>query len=294
MRMATVYFHNHQVLDKMKSENMAAALVKFRVWLAGILLCASMSCYKVPVTQRKELNLVPNVMMENMSFTEYSNVLRSSQVVAETDEQSNLVRLVGGNIQHAVEEYMRQNGYAKDLSSYKWEYHLIDSDIKNAWCMPGGKVAVYSGLLSITQNESSLAIVLGHEIAHAIAHHGNERMSEQLLTELGGLTLEEALKNKPQQTQALFLSLYMVGSNLAISLPHSRMQESEADKMGLVFAAMAGYDPEEAIGFWRRMDSAAVSPKIPEFLSTHPSDKTRIKRITEWLPEIKQKYFQPH
>ena len=157
--------------------------------------------------------------------------------------------------------------------------------------MPGGKVVVYTGLLPVTQSETALAVVMGHEIAHAIARHGNERMSEGLLINLGGLVLEEALKEKKQETQLLFLGLYMIGSNMALALPNSRMQESEADKLGLIFMSMAGYNPEEAIPFWQRM-AAQNKTKVPEFLSTHPSDETRIKKLSALIPEIKNEYYK--
>ncbi|MCC7526291.1 MAG: M48 family metallopeptidase, partial [Chitinophagaceae bacterium] len=184
------------------------------------------------------------------------------------------------------------NNLDKELKNFKWDYNTIDDNTVNAWCMPGGKVVVYTGLLPYTQNENALAVVMGHEIAHAIARHGNERMSQGLLINLGGLVLQEALKEKKQQTQALFLGLYMVGSNLALALPNSRMQESEADQLGLIFAAMAGYNPDEAIPFWQRM-SAGNKNTTPEFLSTHPSDKTRIKKLSVLIPEIKAKYYNP-
>ncbi len=263
-------------------------------WLILLLLLFdAMSCKTVPVTGRKQLNLVPNFLIQSMAFTEYDSVLHTSNVLPAWNDQTQMVRRVGTRIQQAVETYMSQNGFSKDLKGFKWDYNVINENIINAWCMPGGKVVVYSGLLPVTQNETALAIVMGHEIGHAIAHHGNERMSEALLIQLGGLTLEEALKQKSQQTQLLFLSLYVVGSNLAIMLPHSRMQESEADKLGLIFAAMAGYNPEEAIPFWQRMAAAAKGPKTPEFLSTHPSDETRIKRLSALIPDVKQKYYKP-
>lgn len=264
------------------------------LWLPGLLLLIiAIGCKTVPVTGRKQLNLVPNFLIQSMAFTEYDSVLHTSPVLPDGNEQTQMVRRVGIRIQHAVETYMSQNGFSKDLKGFKWDYNVINENIINAWCMPGGKVVVYSGLLPVTQNETALAIVMGHEIGHAIAHHGNERMSEALLVQLGGLTLEEALKQKSQQTQVLFLSLYMVGSNLAIMLPHSRMQESEADKLGLIFAAMAGYDPSEAIPFWQRMSAAAKGTKVPEFLSTHPSDETRIKRLSALIPQVKQQYYKP-
>jgi len=194
-------------------------------------------------------------------------------------------------IQQAVETYMNENKIGKELKNFKWAFNTIDENVVNAWCMPVGKVVVYTGLLPVTQSEEGLAVVMGHEIAHAIARHGNERMSEGLLVNFGGLVLQEALKNKKQETQLLFLALYMVGSNLALSLPNSRMQENEADKLGLIFASMAGYNPDAAIPFWQRM-SALNKTKTPEFLSTHPSDETRIRKLTALIPEIKEKYYR--
>jgi predicted Zn-dependent protease len=250
------------------------------------------SCKTVPVTGRKQLNLVPNSLITAMSFTAYDSVVKASATLPQYDDRSKMVTRVGSRIQQAVTSYLQQNNMSKDLKEFKWEYHTINESTINAWCMPGGKVVVYTGLLSVTQNETALAVVLGHEIAHAIARHGNERMSEGLLINLGGLVLEEALKQKKQQTQTLFLGLYMVGSNLALALPNSRMQESEADKLGLIFMSMAGYNPEEAIPFWQRM-AAVNKNKTPEFLSTHPSDATRIKTLSALIPEIKKTYYKP-
>jgi predicted Zn-dependent protease len=251
------------------------------------------SCQRVPVTGRKQLNLVPNALIQSMALTEYDSILNVTRVLPASNPQTQMVLNVGTRIQHAVEDYMNNNGLGKQIRDFKWEYNLIDEDIVNAWCMPGGKVVVYTGLLPVTQNETALAVVLGHEIAHAIARHGNERMSEALLIQMGGLVLEEALKEKKQETQILFLSLYVVGSNLALSLPNSRMQESEADKLGLIFMSMAGYDPSEAISFWQRMSSMNKANRTPEFLSTHPSEETRIKRLSALVPEIKAKYYLP-
>lgn len=250
------------------------------------------SCKTVPVTGRKQLNLVPNAMIQALAFTQYDSVVKASATLNAYDQRAQMVTRVGSRIQKAVETYMQQNNMSKEIKSFKWEYNTISENTINAWCMPGGKVVVYTGLLPITQNETALAVVLGHEIAHAIARHGNERMSEGLLINLGGMVLEEALKEKKQQTQLLFLGLYMIGSNLAISLPNSRMQENEADKLGLIFMSMAGYNPEEAIPFWQRM-AAVNNTKIPQFLSTHPSDETRLKKLSALIPEIKNTYFKP-
>ncbi|MBI3138594.1 MAG: M48 family metallopeptidase [Sphingobacteriales bacterium] len=258
--------------------------------LLPVFLVAS-SCKTVPVTGRKQLNLVPNSLITNLSFSAYDSVLKISPTLGSYDERAQMVTRVGSKIQLAVETYMQQNNMSKELKNFKWEFNTINENIVNAWCMPGGKVVVYTGLLPVTQNETALAVVMGHEIAHAIARHGNERMSESLLINLGGLVLEEALKNKKQETQFLFLGLYMVGSNLALALPNSRMQESEADKLGLIFMSMAGYNPEEAVPFWQRMASVTKN-KTPEFLSTHPSDETRIKKLSALVPEIKSTYFK--
>ncbi len=249
------------------------------------------SCKTVPVTGRKQLNLVPNALITSMAFTAYDSVVKTSATLSQADTRAQMVTRAGSRIQQAVETYMQQNNMSKELKGFKWEYNTISDNTINAWCMPGGKVVVYTGLLPITQNETALAVVLGHEIAHAIARHGNERMSQGLMIQLGGLVLEEALKEKKEQTQLLFLGLYMAGANLAYALPNSRLQESEADKLGLIFAAMAGYDPAEAIPFWQRM-AANNKNKIPQFLSTHPSDETRIKKLSELIPEIKSKYYK--
>lgn len=248
-------------------------------------------CKTVPVTGRKQLNLVPDFMIRELSFSQYDSVVNYSRTLSQYDDRAQMVTRVGMRIQQAVETYMNENKIGKDLKNFKWAFNTIDENVVNAWCMPGGKVVVYTGLLPVTQSEEGLAVVMGHEIAHAIARHGNERMSEGLLVNFGGLVLQEALKNKKQETQLLFLALYMVGSNLALSLPNSRMQESEADKLGLIFASMAGYNPDAAIPFWQRM-SALNKTKTPEFLSTHPSDETRIRKLTALIPEIKEKYYR--
>jgi len=257
------------------------------VWLASGFL----ACKTVPITGRKQINLVPDALLTTMSLTAYDLVLKNSSTLLPNDERAAKVIMIGTKIQHAVETYLQQNAMSKDLRNFKWDFNTIDAATVNAWCMPGGKVVVYTGLLPYTQNENALAIVMGHEIAHAIARHSNERMSQGLLINLGGMVLQDALKEKNAKTQALFLGLYVVGSNLALALPNNRMQESEADQLGLILAAMAGYNPDEAIPFWQRM-SAGGKSKVPEFLSTHPSDETRIKKLSVLIPEIKGKYYK--
>lgn len=203
-----------------------------------------------------------------------------------------MVKRVGQRIQVAVEKYMADNNLRRQLEDYLWEFNLVESKEINAWCMPGGKVVVYTGILPITKDENGLAVVMGHEIAHAVAKHGNERMSQGLLTEMGGVALTVALRDKPAQTQQLFMTAFGVGAQVGVLLPFSRVQESEADHLGLIFMAMAGYDPHGAVTFWERMAQQGGA-KPPEFLSTHPSDETRINKIKAELPEALQYYQTP-
>jgi predicted Zn-dependent protease len=195
-----------------------------------------------------------------------------------------MVRRVGERIQKAVETYFRQNGMSSHLDGYQWEFNLIESDQVNAWCMPGGKVAFYTGILPICRDETGVAVVMGHEVAHAIAEHGSERMSHQMALQMGGMALSEAVKTKPAETQALYMSVFAVGAQYGAMLPYSRKHESEADHMGLIFIAMAGYDPRQAPVFWERM-SAGGGGAPPEFMSTHPSDETRIRQLNEHMAE---------
>jgi len=249
-------------------------------------------CSTVEITGRKQLNLIPESEMVSMSLTQYDDFLKTHKL--STDKEATaMVKRVGGRIAAAVEEYFREKGMAHKLKGYQWEFNLVESPEVNAWCMPGGKVVVYTGLLPVARNETGLAVVMGHEIAHAIARHGNERMSQQLMAQLGGMALSEALKTKPQETQQLWMTAYGVGAQYGVLLPYSRMQESEADHLGLIFMAMAGYDPHEALSFWERMAKASGGEKPPELMSTHPSDQTRIENIKKLLPEIMEKYYRP-
>ena len=246
------------------------------------------SCSKVPITNRRQMNLLPESEMVSMSLTEYQSFLKQNPPVNGTPE-SQMVKNIGAKIQNAVTQYMNQNKMGDRISGYKWEFNLVNSKEVNAWCMPGGKVVVYSGLLPVTQDEASLAIVMGHEIGHAVARHGNERMSQGLLAQLGGVALNVALASNSAETRSIFLTSYGVGSTLGV-LAFSRTQESEADKLGIIFSAMAGYDPRKAIPFWQRMSASSVGGKPPEFLSTHPSDQTRIKDLQAFMPKAMTYY----
>lgn len=254
---------------------------------AGLLVLAAgttSNCSRVPVTGRQQLNLIPSSTILSMSTSEYRQFLTTNRLSSNA-EQTAVVKRVGSRIQGAVEEYFRRNNMASQLDGYNWEFNLVEDKAANAWCMPGGKVVVYSGILPITATEAGLAVVMGHEIAHAVAEHGNERMSQGLLTQLGGMALSEALSSKPAQTRQLWMTAFGVGTQVGALLPFSRLQETEADRLGLIFMAMAGYDPNEAVSFWQRMSQNKSGGAPPEFLSTHPSDNTRIANIKKALPE---------
>ena len=246
-------------------------------------------CSFVPLTGRRQLSLVSDAEMFSMSFVQYDEFLKENKL-STNSAQTNMVKGVGRRIQNGVTAYFAQNNMSQDLNGFAWEFNLIESKEVNAWCMPGGKVVVYSGILPYTKNENGLAVVLGHEIAHAVAKHSNERMSQALLAQLGVQTLAAALQQKPQETQQLWMGLFGVGVQLGAILPYSRIQEGEADRLGLIFMAMAGYDPNGAIDFWQRMSQNAGA-KPPEFLSTHPSDENRIRKIKSEIPEA-MKYYK--
>jgi predicted Zn-dependent protease len=246
-------------------------------------MLVTVTCTKAPLTGRNQLNLIPSGEMLTMSYSQYDQFLKDNKVSTDAAATAR-VKTVGARIQGAVEKYFRDNGMASRLNGYEWEFNLIPSDEVNAWCMPGGKVVFYEGILPICKDDAGIAVVMGHEVAHAVAEHGNERMSQGLLAQAGGAALSVALKDQPAQTQQLWMTAFGVGAQMGVLLPFSRTQESEADHLGLIFMAMAGYDPNVAIPFWERM-AAEGGGKPPEFLSTHPSDETRIRKIQEHLPE---------
>ena len=257
--------------------------------IAVITVVLFQTCSSVPLTGRSQLNMIPSSEMLTMSYQQYDVFLKENKLSTNAAEV-NMVKRVGGNIQQAVTRYMADNNLSSRLNGYKWDFNLVEDSQVNAWCMPGGKVVVYTGILPVTNDEAGLAVVMGHEIAHAIAEHGNERMSQQLLQQVGAVGLMVAMKDEPAQTQAIWMSVYGVGTQVAVMLPYSRTQESEADHLGLIFMSMAGYDPYEASAFWKRM-AAQGSGSPPEFLSTHPSYDTRINDINSWIPEA-MKYYK--
>ena len=271
---------------------------KTRLHMKNLIIVAALaaglvSCSKNPITGRNQLTLFSESEIQSMASQEYTSFLTQNKVVnSNTSKDAEMVRRIGQRISTSVTKYYNEKGLGAELAGYKWEYNLVDSKEANAWCMPGGKIVVYTGLLPITQNEAALAVVMGHEIAHALAKHGNERMSQGMVQQLGGIALSVAMANKPAETQNLFMTAYGLGSNVGVILPFSRSNELEADKYGLIFSAMAGYNPQEAIALWKRMAAASGGNRPPEFVSTHPAEETRIKKLEQMMPEA-LKYYKP-
>ena len=257
-------------------------------FIAGLSLLAA--CATVPITGRRQLSLVGDGEVNGLAATQYRTVVAKGPL-STNSAQIAQTRRVGQRIQAAVETYFRQQNASDQLAGYQWEFNVIADKQENAWCRPGGKVAVYTGILPITQDDTGLAVVMGHEIAHAVAKHGSERMSQALLQQAGGQALSAALSTNSAATQELALQAFGVGSQMGL-LKYGRNQESEADHLGLIFMAMAGYNPEGAVAFWKRMDARENAASPPEFLSTHPSNGTRIADIQRELPEAR-KYYKP-
>ncbi len=256
-------------------------------------LVAVSSCTTVPLTGRTRLNLVDESQLQEQAAIGYSQLLSdpATKVVSTNNTNAQMVKRVGQKIAAAVTQYMNQNGMGSQIANYRWEYNLIESKEVNAWCMPGGKIAIYTGILPVTKDEAGLATVMGHEVAHAIAQHSAERASQMQAAQIGGAAVGVATSGKSSATQAIFNQIYGIGGQLTI-LKFSRNQELEADRMGLAFMAMAGYNPSSATGFWQRMAQASAgSAKPPVFLSTHPTDNDRIAKIQAALPEA-MKYYK--
>ena len=248
------------------------------------------SCNSVPVTGRKQVSLLPESQLIGLSLTNYSEFM-STHKISRDMTKSTQVKQVGKKISEAVSTFLKSKKQSSLIEGYQWEYNLVDESEPNAWCMPGGKIVVYSGILPFTKDAAGLAVVMGHEVAHAVARHGNERMSQQIILQYGGQFLSSFISDKPEQTQALFQQAYGIGAQLGGMLPYSRLHESEADKMGLIFMAIAGYNPNSAIEFWERMAKSGGQKPL-EIMSTHPSDDTRIKTLKEFMPEA-MKYYKP-
>lgn len=250
------------------------------------------ACTTNKITGRSQLALVPESALQQEAVSQYQSFLSQNKVVSSsTNKDAEMVKRVGTRIANAITKYYSEHGMSDQLAGYKWEFNLVQSPDVNAWCMPGGKVVVYTGLLPVTQNEAGLAIVLGHEISHAVLHHGQERMSQALLAQgvqIGG----DLFTSRNPQVNNIFNAIYAPSAQIGVLLPNSRKQELEADHYGLIFAAMAGYNPQEAIPLWQRMAKLNSGNKTPEILSDHPVDSRRIAALKKEMPEA-LKYYKP-
>jgi predicted Zn-dependent protease len=249
------------------------------------------ACGTVSLTGRKQMLLVSDTEVLSSSLTQYSEFMKDAKLSTNAKGTAMVVR-VGKNIAAATEAYLKSVGLESEIKNFSWEFHLVQSADVNAFCMPGGKIVVYDGILPYTSSDEELAAVLGHEVAHAVAKHSNERMSQQILAAYGGAILEQAVNGRSSVTKELAGTVYGLGAQYAVMLPFSRKHELEADHMGLIFMAMAGYKPEAAITFWEKMAQAGGAG-IPEFMSTHPNDSHRVQEIKKNLPEAMTYYKKP-
>ncbi|OQA56646.1 MAG: TPR repeat-containing protein YfgC precursor [Candidatus Omnitrophica bacterium ADurb.Bin277] len=256
-------------------------------FLVSMLVLAG--CATVPITGRQQLSFIPQGQLLTLSDQGYREVLSQSTLSGNAAQTAEVVE-VGQRIAAAAESFMRDSGMEKEISNYKWEFKLIQDDkTVNAFCMPGGKIVVYTGILPVTQDKNGLATVMSHEVAHAIANHGGERMSQQLVIQAGGMGLSQLMKTKPEQARQILMQVYGAGTQVGVLLPYSRSHESEADRIGLILMARAGYDPKTAVAFWERMSRFGGSTP-PEILSTHPANARRIADIRKAIPEAETYY----
>ncbi len=264
-----------------------------KVLFVFIAAAMAVACSKNPITGRSSSKLFPESMMQSVGASEYQNFLASNKVVnSSVNRDVDMVRRVGQRISKAVTNYYTSKGYTELLNGYNWEYNLVESKEINAWCMPGGKIVIYTGLLPVSQNEAALAVIMGHEVSHAIFNHANERMTMGTYQGLFDAGLAVALKDKPAETRNAYRLAFGLGSTVGVLLPFNRKHELEADHWGLNWAAMAGYNPQEGIALWQRMEKASNGNKPPEFLSTHPSESNRIEQLQKFMPEA-MKYYKP-
>ena len=261
--------------------------MKNRILFCGVVaLALAISCAENPFTGKSTLALVPNSQILPSAFAQYGTFLKENKVVTGTADANRVVS-VGTKIKNAAEKWLNANGYKEYLNDYQWEYKLIENKEVNAWCMPGGKIVVYTGILPVTKDDAGLATVLGHEVSHALANHGQQRMSAGMLQQLGAVGVAAATGSKSQETQQLAMTAYGATTTIGGMLPFSRNHETEADQIGLTLMAIAGYNPEQAVVFWSRMSAASGGKAPPEFMSTHPSDRTRIANLRKLVPIAK-------
>ena len=259
--------------------------MKIKNSLLGLsILLLVVACKTNPFTGEKNLNFVSNDQLFPTSFEQYNQFLNEAEVVRGTSE-SRMVKDLGEKIVNAAERYLNANGHQGFMNDFRWEFNLVKDDQANAFAMPGGKVVVYTGILDVTQNKEGLATVMAHEIAHALADHGAQRMSAAQLQQLGAVAGSVAVSGESESTQQIFAQAYGLGTTVGVMLPFSRSHEAEADRIGLTLMAIAGYDPNEAADLWRRMQANSSGQAPPEFLSTHPSNQTRINNLEKWAPD---------
>ncbi|WP_437399859.1 M48 family metallopeptidase [Flagellimonas lutimaris] len=256
-----------------------------KIFLTFLMLLVLIGCKTNPFTGKSTLNFYSNSQMFPMAFSQYDQFLGENKVVKGTSD-AQMITKVGQRIASAAERWLDANGYPGYLKDYQWEYNLVQDETVNAWCMPGGKIVFYTGILPIAQNETGIAVVMGHEVAHALADHGAQRMSAGTLQQIGAVAGNVAIQD--DKTRGLFNQAYGVGSQIGVMLPFSRNHETEADRIGLQIMAIAGYNPDEAAKLWQRMKAESGGQAPPEFLSTHPSNDTRISNLTAWAPAAKQ------
>lgn len=245
------------------------------------------ACSSVMFTGRKQVKLIPGSEMSAMAVQSYSQFI-AENALSENEDYQALLSTVGAKMQKAVEAYMRNEGHGKQIESLKWEFNVVESPEVNAWAMPGSKIVFYSGIMPICKNEQGVAVVMGHEIAHVLAQHGNERMSQQMVAQLGGAALSEYAAMQPEKTQYIYNTAFAVGAQYGALLPFSRLHEREADRIGQIVMALAGYDPAYAVNFWEDMHKMSSGQAPPEFMSTHPSYDTRIEVLTENIPAARK------
>ncbi|WP_204345913.1 M48 family metallopeptidase [Psychroserpens algicola] len=257
--------------------------IKNNIVAAGV-IALFLSCTTNPFTGNKTLALVPNSQLFPTAFAQYDQFLTENNVITGTSD-ADMIQRVGQRIAVAAERWLNANGHQGYLDDYQWEYNLVNDKTVNAWCMPGGKIVFYTGILPIAQNETGIAAIMGHEVAHALANHGQQRMSAGMLQQIGAVAGNVAIKD--EQSRNLFNQAYGVGSQVGVMLPFSRSHETQSDEIGLYLMAIAGYNPDEAAELWKRMKANSGGQAPPEFLSTHPSNDTRIKNLQSWAPKAK-------
>lgn len=255
--------------------------------LAALLLLTS--CASVPLTGRKRVMLMSDADVISSSLTQYNEYIKSAKRSSNAQGQAQMLR-VGRNIATATEKFMKENGMADDIALFGWEFTLVEDDELNAFCMPGGKIVVFDGLLKLAVSDAELATVIGHEVAHSVAKHSSERLSQQMMAQYGAYILSATMSQKSEAVQALSMQVYGLGAELGVMLPFSRQHEYEADYIGQIFMAMAGYDPAVAVSFWEKMVASGSGAKIPALLSSHPSDEKRIAKLKENIPTARQYY----